>query len=46
MKSKLLTYLTYQSEENEEKERARDRIEEDMMTAITFSSLDWTNQKK
>ena len=32
-------------DENEEKDRSRDRMEEDVMTDITFNSLDWTSQK-
>ena len=33
-------------DENDEKDRARDKTEEDMTTNITFGSLDWTCQKK
>ena len=30
-------------DENEEKDRARDRMKEDVMIDITFSSLDWAS---
>ena len=33
-------------EENEEKDRAGDRMEEDMMIDTTFNNLDQTSQKK